>query len=224
MKPLRQTFVFPTRRCPRSPSHGYFPKLCGDHSRNISSGCRVTDEQATQKALTCCHHHHFWRIVMTSTTDKIKGAANEVAGSVKKGVGEALGNPETSGRRRRAEAQGRSSVGRRRRQGRGQEGRRQGRQALSKVTRRKAALSGRFSTESARRHWRTARARHLKISSKRIGRSRLIGAARCSLSDRRIHGGSHERHHLSRWSYRGHHGHSFLPRFALSGKKRETRP
>ncbi len=29
---------------------------------------------------------------MTSTTDKIKGAANEVAGSVKKGVGEALGN------------------------------------------------------------------------------------------------------------------------------------
>jgi uncharacterized protein YjbJ (UPF0337 family) len=31
---------------------------------------------------------------MTSTTDKIKGAANEVAGAVKKGVGEAVGNPK----------------------------------------------------------------------------------------------------------------------------------
>lgn len=30
---------------------------------------------------------------MTSTTDKIKGAANEVAGTVKHGVGEAVGNP-----------------------------------------------------------------------------------------------------------------------------------
>ena len=31
---------------------------------------------------------------MTSTTDKIKGAANEVAGSLKQGAGEALGNPK----------------------------------------------------------------------------------------------------------------------------------
>lgn len=30
---------------------------------------------------------------MGSTTDKIKGAANEVAGAVKKGIGEAVGNP-----------------------------------------------------------------------------------------------------------------------------------
>jgi uncharacterized protein YjbJ (UPF0337 family) len=33
-------------------------------------------------------------IVMTSTTDKIKGAANEVAGAVKQTVGEAVGNPK----------------------------------------------------------------------------------------------------------------------------------
>ena len=31
---------------------------------------------------------------MTSTTDKIKGAANEVAGALKQGVGEAVGNPK----------------------------------------------------------------------------------------------------------------------------------
>jgi uncharacterized protein YjbJ (UPF0337 family) len=31
---------------------------------------------------------------MTSTTDKIKGAANEAAGSIKKGVGDAVGNPK----------------------------------------------------------------------------------------------------------------------------------
>jgi len=31
---------------------------------------------------------------MTSTTDKIKGAANEAAGAVKKGVGDAVGNPK----------------------------------------------------------------------------------------------------------------------------------
>jgi uncharacterized protein YjbJ (UPF0337 family) len=45
-----------------------------------------------------CHHphchHRFGRIVMTSTTDKIKGAANQAAGAVKKGVGEAVGNPK----------------------------------------------------------------------------------------------------------------------------------
>ena len=30
---------------------------------------------------------------MGSTTDKIKGAANQAAGAVKQGVGEAVGNP-----------------------------------------------------------------------------------------------------------------------------------
>ena len=38
---------------------------------------------------------------MGSTTDKIKGAANEAAGAVKQGVGEAVGNPNLQGRRRR---------------------------------------------------------------------------------------------------------------------------
>jgi uncharacterized protein YjbJ (UPF0337 family) len=31
---------------------------------------------------------------MTSTTDKIKGVANEAAGTVKQGVGDAVGNPK----------------------------------------------------------------------------------------------------------------------------------
>ena len=32
--------------------------------------------------------------IMGSTTDKIKGLANEAAGAVKQGVGEAVGNPK----------------------------------------------------------------------------------------------------------------------------------
>ena len=47
---------------------------------------------------------------MSSTTDKIKGAANEAAGTVKKGVGEAVGNPklqvEGAGQKLKGEAQG----------------------------------------------------------------------------------------------------------------------
>ena len=46
---------------------------------------------------------------MGSTTDKIKGAANEVAGTVKHGVGEAVGNPnlqvEGAGQTLKGEAQ-----------------------------------------------------------------------------------------------------------------------
>ena len=57
---------------------------------------------------------------MTSTTDKIKGAANEVAGSLKKGVGEALGNPKLQVEGAAQKLKGESSGGRRRRQGRGQ--------------------------------------------------------------------------------------------------------
>lgn len=49
------------------------------------------------------------RRVMGSTTDKIKGAANEVAGSVKQGVGKAVGNPnlelEGAGQKLKGEAQ-----------------------------------------------------------------------------------------------------------------------
>jgi uncharacterized protein YjbJ (UPF0337 family) len=47
---------------------------------------------------------------MGSTTDKIKGAANEAAGMVKQGVGEAVGNPnlqvEGAGQKLKGEAQG----------------------------------------------------------------------------------------------------------------------
>ncbi|MGA3063563.1 MAG: CsbD family protein [Methylocystis sp.] len=47
---------------------------------------------------------------MTSTTDKIKGAANQVAGTVKQGVGDAVGNPklqvEGAAQKLKGEAQG----------------------------------------------------------------------------------------------------------------------
>lgn len=39
----------------------------------------------------CCHSR---RLIMGSTTDKIHGAANKVAGTLKEGVGEAVGNPK----------------------------------------------------------------------------------------------------------------------------------
>jgi uncharacterized protein YjbJ (UPF0337 family) len=46
---------------------------------------------------------------MGSTTDKIKGAANEAAGTVKQGVGDAVGNPnlqvEGAGQKLKGEAQ-----------------------------------------------------------------------------------------------------------------------
>jgi uncharacterized protein YjbJ (UPF0337 family) len=50
---------------------------------------------------------------MTSTTDKIKGAANEVAGSIKKGVGEAIGNPklEVKGGAQKLKGEAQSAVG-----------------------------------------------------------------------------------------------------------------
>jgi uncharacterized protein YjbJ (UPF0337 family) len=50
---------------------------------------------------------------MTSTTDKIKGAANEVAGSVKKGVGEALGNEklQVEGAAQKLKGEAQSAVG-----------------------------------------------------------------------------------------------------------------
>ena len=47
---------------------------------------------------------------MGSTTDKIKGAANEAAGTVKQGVGDAVGNPnlqvEGAGQKLKGQAQG----------------------------------------------------------------------------------------------------------------------
>lgn len=47
---------------------------------------------------------------MGSTTDKIKGAANEAAGAVKETVGKAIGNPslevEGAGQKLKGEAQG----------------------------------------------------------------------------------------------------------------------
>ena len=47
---------------------------------------------------------------MSSTSDKIKGAANEAAGAVKQGVGEAVGNPklqaEGAGQKLKGKAQG----------------------------------------------------------------------------------------------------------------------
>jgi len=46
---------------------------------------------------------------MGSTTDKIKGAANEAAGAVKQGVGKAVGNPnlelEGAGQKLKGETQ-----------------------------------------------------------------------------------------------------------------------
>ena len=50
---------------------------------------------------------------MTSTTDKIKGAANEAAGSIKKGVGEAVGNPklEVEGGAQKLKGEAQSAVG-----------------------------------------------------------------------------------------------------------------
>jgi uncharacterized protein YjbJ (UPF0337 family) len=58
-------------------------------------------------------HHHLRRIVMTSTTDKIKGAANEVAGAVKKGVGDAVGNPklQVEGEAQKLKGQAQGTVG-----------------------------------------------------------------------------------------------------------------
>jgi len=50
---------------------------------------------------------------MTSTTDKIKGAANEVAGAVKRGVGEAVGNPklQVEGAAQKLKGQAQGAVG-----------------------------------------------------------------------------------------------------------------
>ena len=50
---------------------------------------------------------------MTSTTDKIKGAANEAAGAVKKGVGDAVGNPklQVEGEAKKLKGQAQGAVG-----------------------------------------------------------------------------------------------------------------
>jgi uncharacterized protein YjbJ (UPF0337 family) len=57
------------------------------------------------------HSHHFIEeTTMGSTTDKIKGAANEAAGAVKETVGKAVGNPsleiEGAGQKLKGETQG----------------------------------------------------------------------------------------------------------------------
>ena len=50
---------------------------------------------------------------MTSTTDRIIGAANEVAGALKQAVGEAVGNPrlEIEGAAQRVKGQAQTSLG-----------------------------------------------------------------------------------------------------------------
>ena len=62
---------------------------------------------------------------MGSTTDKIKGAANQAAGAVKQGVGEAVGNPNLEVEGAAQKLKGRSAGNRRQGQGCGQEARRQ---------------------------------------------------------------------------------------------------
>ncbi len=78
---------------------------------------------------------------MTSTTDKIKGAANEVAGAVKQGVGEAVGNPklQVEGAAQKLKGQAQGAVGDAKDSG--QEGRRQD---LSKVQLRESGPFGPF--------------------------------------------------------------------------------
>lgn len=50
---------------------------------------------------------------MGSTTDKIKGMANQAAGAVKQGVGEAVGNPnlEIEGAAQKLKGQAQETVG-----------------------------------------------------------------------------------------------------------------
>jgi uncharacterized protein YjbJ (UPF0337 family) len=50
---------------------------------------------------------------MGSTTDKIKGAANQVAGTIKQGVGEAVGNPtlEVEGAAQKVKGEAQEAVG-----------------------------------------------------------------------------------------------------------------
>ncbi|MDP2334520.1 MAG: CsbD family protein [Reyranella sp.] len=45
---------------------------------------------------------------MSSTTDKIKGTANQAIGKVKKGVGEATDNPKLKGEGRLQDAKGKA--------------------------------------------------------------------------------------------------------------------
>jgi uncharacterized protein YjbJ (UPF0337 family) len=51
--------------------------------------------------------------IMGSTTDKIKGAANQAAGAIKQGVGEAVGNPslEIEGAAQKLKGQAQETVG-----------------------------------------------------------------------------------------------------------------
>ena len=50
---------------------------------------------------------------MGSTTDKVKGVANEAAGAVKQGVGEAVGNPnlEVKGAAQKLKGEAQESLG-----------------------------------------------------------------------------------------------------------------
>ena len=50
---------------------------------------------------------------MGSTTDKVKGVANQAAGAVKQGVGEAVGNPtlEVEGAAQKLKGQAQGAVG-----------------------------------------------------------------------------------------------------------------
>ena len=182
--------------------HGHFAKLCVDHPPNISRGCHSRMSRPCEKR--CPVPTTLRDFVMTSTTDKIKGAANEAAGSIKKGAGEAVGNPKVEAEGAAQKLKEKSSRRNGRRQGRGQGRGQKDRRRVSNANPGPffhRAGPGAVGEQRERAIWK-------------FHRSGL--AART----RRIHGGSsHERHHLSRWSYRGHHGHSFLPWFALSGKK-----
>ncbi len=77
---------------------------------------------------------------MSSTTDKIKGLANEAVGNVKQAAGKATGNDKLVAEGKAQELKGEAQEDRRRRQGRRQEPRRQGhRQALIPTRRRRHA-------------------------------------------------------------------------------------
>ena len=65
-------------------------RLCPFRFQELSRSIRVVE--AAARARLPLNNPHIRRDAMTSTTDKIKGAANEAVGNVKQAAGKAVGN------------------------------------------------------------------------------------------------------------------------------------
>ncbi|WP_425332513.1 CsbD family protein [Candidatus Rhodoblastus alkanivorans] len=81
----------PTFPSPRWPDmDGYFPSLFAIRRRLILSDPRTATQEAMRGNASPQSPR---RLIMGSMSDKVKGAANQVAGAVKEAAGHAVGNP-----------------------------------------------------------------------------------------------------------------------------------